>query len=243
MLCKDILIKRANCQQTFSTLLRICLIKHDWKGCRITNIKSYSFMTAYDCLISDWFVTAPDSCFKLLDDWHWFLLGFPTGRDSATFRDKGTEVSSLSRDKGTTGQAKNFAKGQDWPGQPKFGMGRTGTAKIRDGTRDKTGQSRKGCSKTVVLVPKNWCKRSPLLRLLISRKTRLKTGNHRKKMSRILKNSDCVHPIPDFDRLSRLDSSHGKILSLYRCPSVPGQWRNFCPFFLKSCTVLSCWKP
>ena len=34
-----------------------------------------------------------------------FELGFPTGRDSATFRDKGTEVPSLSRDKGTTGQA------------------------------------------------------------------------------------------------------------------------------------------
>ena len=30
---------------------------------------------------------------------------FATGQDSATFRDKGTEVSSLSRDKGTTGQA------------------------------------------------------------------------------------------------------------------------------------------
>ena len=42
------------------------------------------------------------------------ILGFPTGRDSATFRDKGTEVSSLSRDKGTMGQA--------------------GTAKIRDKT-------------------------------------------------------------------------------------------------------------
>ena len=77
-----------------------------------------------------------------------FKVGFPTGRDSATFRDKGTEAPSLSRDKGTTGQAKNLAKGRDGPGQPKFGTGRAGTAKIRDGTRDKTGQSRKGCSKT-----------------------------------------------------------------------------------------------
>ena len=34
------------------------------------------------------------------------------------------------------------------PGQPKFGTGRAGTAKIRDGTWDKTGQSRKGRSKT-----------------------------------------------------------------------------------------------
>ena len=49
-----------------------------------------------------------------------FKLGFPTGRDSATFWDKGTEVSSLSWDKGTTGQAKNLTKG--W----------VGTAKIRD---------------------------------------------------------------------------------------------------------------
>ena len=32
-----------------------------------------------------------------------FELGFPTGRDSATFRDNGTEVSSLSRDAGQNG--------------------------------------------------------------------------------------------------------------------------------------------
>ena len=70
------------------------------------------------------------------------------GRDSATFLDKGTEVSSLSWDKGTTGQAQNLAKGRDGPGQLKSGMGQAGTAKIWDGTRDKTGQSRKGCSKT-----------------------------------------------------------------------------------------------
>jgi hypothetical protein len=50
-----------------------------------------------------------------------FNLVFPTGRDSATFRDKGTEVPSLSRDKGTTGQAKNLSKGRDGPGQPKSG--------------------------------------------------------------------------------------------------------------------------
>ena len=37
--------------------------------------------------------------------------------------DRGTEIPSLSRDKGTTGQAQNLAKGQN--GQ---------TAKIRDGT-------------------------------------------------------------------------------------------------------------
>ena len=67
----------------------------------------------------------------------------------------GTEVPSLSRDKGTTGQAQNLAKGRAGPGQP---------VKFRDGTRDgtvqdfdslscpvprnKMGQSRKGRSKT-----------------------------------------------------------------------------------------------
>ena len=55
---------------------------------------------------------------------------FPTGRDSETFRDNGTEVPSLSRDKGTTGQAKNLAKGRDGPGQPKTGTGR-GTKRDR----------------------------------------------------------------------------------------------------------------
>jgi hypothetical protein len=58
-----------------------------------------------------------------LNFWVEFILGFPTGRDSATFRDKGTEAPSLSRDKGTTGQAKNLAKGRDGPGQPKSGTG------------------------------------------------------------------------------------------------------------------------
>ena len=63
------------------------------------------------------------SCFNTTE------LGFPTGRDSVTFRDKGTEVPSLSRDKGSTGQAQNLAKGRDGPGQP---------VKIRDMTRDRT---------------------------------------------------------------------------------------------------------
>ena len=75
-------------------------------------------------------------------------VGFPTGRDSATFRDNGTEVPSSSRDKGTTAQAKNLAKGRDGPGQPKFETGRAGIAKNRDGTLDKIGQIRKGRSKT-----------------------------------------------------------------------------------------------
>ena len=41
-----------------------------------------------------------------------FVLGFLTGRDSTTFRDNGTEVSSLSRDKGIMGQAQNLAMGR-----------------------------------------------------------------------------------------------------------------------------------
>ena len=76
------------------------------------------------------------------------MLAFPTGRDSETFRDNGTEIPSLSRDKGTTGQAKNLAKGRDGLGQPKFGTGRARTDKNWDGTQDKTGQSREGRSKT-----------------------------------------------------------------------------------------------
>ena len=71
------------------------------------------------------------------------------GRDGPTFRDKGTEVLSLSWDKGTTGQAQNLAKGLEGPEQP---------VKIQDGIwdfdslslpvqRDKTGESRRGCSK------------------------------------------------------------------------------------------------
>ena len=40
----------------------------------------------------------------------YFKLAFPTGRDSETFRDNGTEIPSLSRDKGTTGQAENLAR-------------------------------------------------------------------------------------------------------------------------------------
>ena len=59
------------------------------------------------------------------------------GWDSANNWDKGTGVLSLSRDKETTGQAKNPA------------MGQAGTVKFRDGMQDKTGHSRKGRCKTV----------------------------------------------------------------------------------------------
>ena len=86
-------------------------------------------------------------------------VGFSTGRDSTTFRDNGTEVSSLSRDKGTTGQAQNLAKGRDGPGQLKSGTGR-GTKRdraekdvlkqekeVRDGT---------GCQNLVPFLALSW---------------------------------------------------------------------------------------
>ena len=44
---------------------------------------------------------------------HVFRVGFPMGRDSATFRHKGTEVPSLSQDKRTTGQAQKLDTGRD----------------------------------------------------------------------------------------------------------------------------------
>ena len=83
-----------------------------------------------------------------------FNLGFPTGRDSATFRDSGTGKTFLSRDKGTTGQKflhcpgtkgqrdklkilprdrtgrDSQNSGRDGPGQPRSGTGR-GTKRDR----------------------------------------------------------------------------------------------------------------
>ena len=61
----------------------------------------------------------------------WYELAFPTGRDSETFRDNGTEVPSLSRDKGTMGQAQNLNAEQAEPGfwdpvTGRAGMGRDG---------------------------------------------------------------------------------------------------------------------
>ena len=69
-----------------------------------------------------------------------FVVAFPTGRDSATFRDKGTEVPSLSRDKGTTGQAQNLAKGRAGTitillSKPRRDAGRDGTHYLQLGTK------------------------------------------------------------------------------------------------------------
>ena len=60
-------------------------------------------------------------------------------------RDRSFFIVPRQRDNRTSS---NLAKGRDGLGQLKSGMGRAGTAKILDGTRDKTRQSRKGCSKT-----------------------------------------------------------------------------------------------
>ena len=62
------------------------------------------------------------------------------GRDNATFRDKGTEIPSLSRDKETTGQAQNLATGRAGKACQNLGrdVGQDNhyfSVKIRDGTR------------------------------------------------------------------------------------------------------------
>ena len=69
-------------------------------------------------------------------------LGFPTGRDSATFWDNGTEVPSLSRDKETMGQAENLAKGRDRPGQLKFGTGQDSQNPGRNAGQNRTRQKK-----------------------------------------------------------------------------------------------------
>ena len=75
-------------------------------------------------------------------------------RDSATFQDKGTEIPSLSRDIGTSGQAQNLAEGRDGPGEPVKIWGRTRDWTVPDFDspylpvlQDKMGQSIKGCLK------------------------------------------------------------------------------------------------
>ena len=81
---------------------------------------SFQYRMAYHTC----FCTQISMKFEVLSQWilsglaykSMFALWFPAGRDSATFWDKGTEVSSLSRDKGTTGGAQNLAMGQNWPG-------------------------------------------------------------------------------------------------------------------------------
>ena len=64
-----------------------------------------------------------------------FDLAFPTGCESATFRDKGTEVPLLSRDKGTTGQAKILQR--DWKGRDSQNLGQAKSGTGHGTTRDR----------------------------------------------------------------------------------------------------------
>ena len=56
---------------------------------------------------------------------NWYNIAFPTGRDSATFWDKGT-----------TGQA-TLAKGRDGPGQQKSGTGQPKSGTGRGTKKDR----------------------------------------------------------------------------------------------------------
>ena len=60
-------------------------------------------------------------------------LGFPTGRDFLIPRDKGTEVSSLSRDKGTTGQKSLYCQRDKLKILPRNRPGRDFAILPRDG--------------------------------------------------------------------------------------------------------------
>ena len=103
----------------------------------------------------------------------YFKLGFPTGRDSATFRDSGTAKTFLSRDKGTTGQKFLYCPGTK--GQrdklkilPRDGTGRDSQNLGRDGPgQPKSGTGRfkfqlKPCSKTFPYLPSEQCKKPTL---------------------------------------------------------------------------------
>ena len=54
----------------------------------------------------------------------WTMVSNGTGQ--CNFSGQRDRSSFIVMDKGTTGQAKNLAKGRDGPGQPKFGTGHTG---------------------------------------------------------------------------------------------------------------------
>ena len=72
-----------------------------------------------------------------------YILGFPTGRDSATFQDNGTEVPSLSQDKGTTGQRDKLKiLPRDGTGRDSQNPGRDGPGQSKPGTRHRTKRDR-----------------------------------------------------------------------------------------------------
>ena len=68
--------------------------------------------------------TARPRDMRPLEVWSpYYGLAFPTGRDSATFRDIGTEVSLLSRDKGTNGTSSKSCHGTGRDSLSKSGTG------------------------------------------------------------------------------------------------------------------------
>ena len=81
-----------------------------------------------------------------------FHLGFPTGRDSLASRDKGTENSSLFRDKGTTGQAQNLAVGRAGMGFWHFATGQAGIVFWNFATGRDTGQKEKKRKKLQFMI-------------------------------------------------------------------------------------------
>ena len=102
-----------------------------------------------------------DCLFKLGPNYFWYVIKewkpigpLRTNLASSIGRDRTVQLFGTTGQKflhcpGTKGQwDKLTILPRDGPGQLKSGMGRARTAKIRDGTRDKIGQSRKGCSKT-----------------------------------------------------------------------------------------------
>ena len=70
------------------------------------------------------------------------LLGFPTGRDSATFRDSETGKTFLSQDKGTPGQKFLHCPGTKLKILPQDGTGRDSENPGRDTGQNGTGQKR-----------------------------------------------------------------------------------------------------
>ena len=79
---------------------------HMWSRCQIIWTKNHYISNPSTFIVCLFDIGSVCSC----------ILAFPTGPDSATFRDKGTKIPSLSWDKGTAGQAQNLATGQDGTG-------------------------------------------------------------------------------------------------------------------------------
>ena len=133
------------------------------------------------------------------------------------------------------------------PGTKSLAQKNTKTGKGRSKTGKDVPKQEKDVPKQEKDVPKQEKVVLKQKRTFQNRKKCSETGNHWKKCHffnvfsfvsapRDVPGRDgtgCQNPVP----------SHGKILSLSRCPFVPGQGRNFCPVVPKSCAVPSRWKP